>query len=91
MVNDASEIGALIRGYVIGHFSSTRKEATIEEESPLLENGIIDSLGVQEVIRYLEATFEITIFDEDMLFENFQSIAGMTAFVTNKLNSQLSA
>ena len=79
-----------IRQFIIKHFPLARKQSIIEDDSPLLDSGIIDSLGVLEVVSFIEKEFKIMISDEDLLHENFESIASMTAFVQNKINGQLS-
>jgi acyl carrier protein len=43
-------------------------------EGSLLEAGILDSLGLFQLIAFLEETFGVTIAPEDLLAENFQSV-----------------
>ena len=66
-----------------------RKQSIIEDDSPLLDSGIIDSLGVLDLVSFIEKEFKITIADEDLMAENFESIASMAAFVQIKGNGQL--
>jgi acyl carrier protein len=40
----------------------------------LLEAGILDSLGLFQLIAFLEESFGVTIAPEDLLAENFQSV-----------------
>ncbi len=50
-------------------------------DTNLFRDGIVDSLGVLELVRFLENRFEIAIEPGDMLLENFQSISAMRNFV----------
>ena len=47
----------------------------------LLGEGIIDSLGVLDIVGYLETEFRISIADDDLTPENFETIGRLTAFV----------
>jgi acyl carrier protein len=86
MTNKTEEISPRIRRFIIEHFPLARKEPPLEDESPLLNSGIIDSQGVLEVISFIEEEFKITISDEDLRPENFESIASMVTYVQSKRN-----
>ena len=51
---------------------------------PLLKNGLIDSLGILEVVTFLEREFGIVVSDEELLPENFESIGSLSKFVREK-------
>jgi acyl carrier protein len=56
------------------------------EDTSFLENGIIDSTGVLELIAFLEKTFGISIEDQEIVPENLDSIGRVAAYVHTKLN-----
>ena len=89
MVNETMDVGMRIRQFILKQFPLARKQSSIENESSLLESGIIDSLGVLDLVSFLEKEFKITICEEDLLADNFETIARMTAFVQSKGNGQL--
>jgi len=60
---------------------------TIGNEASLLENGIIDSTGVLELISFLEETYEIAIEDDEMIPENLDSINNINNFLKKKLSN----
>jgi acyl carrier protein len=74
------EIRAKIRAYVWEHFPAAR-ERQISDTDSLLDTGIIDSLGVLDVVAFLESAFELTIADDELEVEDFASIEALTAFV----------
>lgn len=73
-----------IRGYIKDNFLFGSEDARLEPEESLIENGVIDSTGVLELISFLEETFGIQVADEEMLPENLESIARMANFVARK-------
>jgi acyl carrier protein len=79
-VNAVSE---QIKSFIVQHFPLARSRQ-LRHDDPLLENGILDSLGVLELVTYLEEEFNISLSDEELVPENFQTIACLTAFVQKK-------
>ncbi len=60
---------------------------TLSDEASLLDQGIVDSTGVLEVVTFLETTFGVRIDDAELLPENLDSIARIVAFVERKRGS----
>jgi acyl carrier protein len=59
----------------------------LNDDTSFLEDGIIDSTGVLELITFLEDEFSITVDDEELIPENLDSINNVTVFVEKKLSS----
>ncbi len=78
-------IEAQIRKFIGDHFPLARR-AKLGSQDALLQNGIIDSLGVLDLVSFMEETFAIAVMDEELLPENFQTIERLTAFIVNKRN-----
>ena len=72
-----------IRQFLLGHFPLARQRG-IQYGDSLLDNGIVDSMGVLELVNFVELEFGITITDEELLPENFQSVLRVAAFVEAK-------
>lgn len=53
------------------------------ERDPLAEE-LLDSLGIEQLISYLEETFELRFDDGDLVLENFASLDVLTAFVDSR-------
>lgn len=58
--------------------------ASLAVDASLLEQGIVDSTGVLEVVSFLEAEFGIAVADEELLPENLDTIDRISAFVARK-------
>ena len=59
----------------------------LNDDTSFLEEGIIDSTGVLELVTFLEETFAITVDDEELIPENLDSISNVTVFVEKKTSS----
>lgn len=73
-----------IRRYVEATFLRTGAKLILRDEDWLMKKGIVDSLGVVELIKFLEAEFGVVIRDDDITEENLGSVAALTRFVIRK-------
>ena len=72
-----------IKSFLAQQFPATKN---VGNDAALLNNGLIDSLGILEVVTFLEKEFGITVADEDLLPENFGSVQNLSNFVQQKAN-----
>lgn len=56
-------------------------KANLSEDEDLLSTGILDSLGILQLVAYIEKTFGIQIPDEDVVYDNFKSINTLTSYL----------
>jgi len=57
------------------------KNAKLSDDEDLLSAGILDSLAILQLVAYIEDQFGIKVPDEDVVFENFQSINALTVYL----------
>ncbi len=50
-------------------------------EMDLIEEGVIDSMSLLRLVSFLEERFQIEVRDQDLVPENFRSLAAVEAFV----------
>lgn len=58
----------------------------LRDDTSFLEEGIVDSTGILELVTFLENTYGITIEDDELIPENLDSLKNVTAYVERKLN-----
>ena len=75
-----------IRAFIIDNFLFGDDDG-LQDETSFLEEGIIDSTGVLELVTFLEEEFEITIDDEELIPENLDSIDNVTGYLERKINN----
>jgi len=77
------EIGTEIRDFVVTNFLFGKGEDLSDDES-LLENGVIDSTGVLELVSYLQERFDMRIEDDEIVPANLDSIHNLVDYVSRK-------
>jgi acyl carrier protein len=83
----AMETRGKIKAFIIDNFLFG-DERGLENETSLLDAGIIDSTGVLELISYLEDHFNIHIEDNEVIPENLDSINQVAAFLKRKMGME---
>ncbi|MCD6225315.1 MAG: acyl carrier protein [Deltaproteobacteria bacterium] len=73
-----------IKEFIIENFLFGNDEG-LKDDTSFLEEGIIDSTGILELVNYLEEEFEISVDDEELIPENLDSINNVTAYLIKKL------
>ena len=58
------------------------KDIHLNDSDSLTQNGIIDSIGLLELIDYISETYSIEIPEDMLTPENFDSLQGITDLIT---------
>ncbi len=79
------EIKETIKGFIVSDFLKGSELTTLVDDASFLEEGIIDSVGVLELVAFLEKTFNFGVEDEEIVPDNLDSVDKLVAFVQSKL------
>ena len=75
-----------VRDFINENFLFGQGAEKLANDDSFLENGIIDSTGVLELVAFLEQTYPVTILDEELVPDNLDSINNLVRFIEGKLN-----
>lgn len=73
-----------LRSFIVETFLFGEDDPQLGVEASFLENGIVDSTGVLELVEFVESEFSIRVTDDELIPENFDSIQKLVAYVTRK-------
>ena len=73
-----------IRNYVLENYLFTDDDSALANDTSFLDEGIIDSTGILEVIAFIEEEFGIKVLDEEMVPENLDSVDNIVQYVARK-------
>lgn len=74
-------IVASIEAHIKKRYQVSQFDSGFQHDINLWEQGYLDSLGVTEVVEYLEHTFDVSIPESSLFDEQFGTIAGMARIV----------
>jgi len=83
----STTISERVRQVVFEKFPLAKKRG-VKDSDELLESGIVDSLGILDLVAVLEAEFGLTVSDEDLLPDNFRSIERIAQFASQRSGAE---
>lgn len=82
--NAGEDIRGRFRRHITANFVVPGGEGSLKDDASLLEEGIMDSTGVLDLVMFIEETFGIVVTDEELTPENLDSVDRLVAFVQKK-------
>ena len=79
---DEAAILARTRAYVTETFLYMRPGFELRDQDRLLQRGVIDSMGVMELLAFLRSEFGVVVADEDITETNLGSLADIARYVS---------
>lgn len=80
-----SDVARRVREFIVTNFAVPGEEASLlTDDLSLLDQRIVDSTGVLEIIGFIEREFAVQVAATEMLRDNLDSIDKITAFVARK-------
>jgi acyl carrier protein len=76
-----------VREFLINNFIFD-SSVQLGTEASLMENGVVDSTGILEVIMWVEQNFGIHVEDSEVLPENFDSIGNISRYAERKIGAK---
>jgi len=69
-----SELSDKIKEFIRTEVNPELQLAELGDDEPLIESGIIDSLGVLKIMSFLDETFGVDLGSEEIRLENFKDV-----------------
>ena len=79
-----AEIVNETRRYITDNFLYARPDRVVAEDEHLMERGIVDSMGMMELMDFLEERFGVQPADDEITEANFATLARIAGFVARK-------
>jgi acyl carrier protein len=70
--------------YVVEQFGRRRGKTSIGPEEDLIRSDIVDSLGLTELVAFVEQRFGVAIDDDDVVIANFRDIRSIERLIEDK-------
>ena len=81
---------SLIKDYISRELAGRPELLPLQNDTPLLETGILDSLALLRLLVFLEDNFGAQVDDFDIIPENFNTIDAICAYVRSQQKVQTS-
>ena len=79
-----TNIKTQIRAYVAENLLFSDNGIGLSDDESFLDAGIVDSMGVLELVTFVEERFSIEVPDEEIVPDNFDSVDKLAAFINRR-------
>jgi acyl carrier protein len=83
-MSESSDIRQAVRQFIVDNFLFG-EDGDLEDGTSFMDQGIIDSTGILELVGFVEQTWDIKVEDEDLVPANLDSIDNLLAFIQTRL------
>lgn len=73
-----------LRSFILENYLFTDDQAALDDNTSFLDSGILDSMGILELIDFLDDGFGIKVEGDELVPENLDSINSLLTFVDSK-------
>ncbi len=77
-------IDDLLRAYIADNILFSNEGYPYPDDASFLENGILDSTNILELVMFAEEEFGCSIEDREIIPDNFDSISKLSRFIVSK-------
>ncbi len=84
MMTESTTIEATLRQHLAREILFTGQTYPHSDTASFLENGIVDSMGVMQLVMFVEEHFGVSVNDADIVPDNFDSVARLAAYIRRK-------
>jgi len=83
-IKSVNQLKDKIRQFIVENFLFGQDNG-LKDDTSFLDEGIIDSTGILELVSFLEEEFSISVEDEELIPENLDSIMNVVAYLERKM------
>lgn len=80
------DVTTKLRKFIAENFLYMRPDFELSDDDSLLETGIVDSMGVMEVLAFLDEEFGVEVPDDDVTEENLGTVSSIVEYVARRRN-----
>ncbi len=77
-----------VRAFIRDNFLYSRPDEFLDDNASLMSAGIVDSMGVAEIIQFIEEEFALNLPDEDITEANLGSVNAIAAYIGRSASSR---
>ena len=81
---DLNSVKDELRQYILAQFLPGEKASNLHDDTPLRTSGIVDSMGMLQMVNFVEERFGIEVEAYEANVENFDRIEDIAAFIESK-------
>ena len=83
---EGSSLGIVdrLRQYIVEELAPGVAGAELTSEYPLIDRGVVDSLGVLRLMSFVEEAYGVEVSEQDLTYEHFRDLGSVARFVETR-------
>jgi acyl carrier protein len=81
-----SDIGSRVKGFIAEEIMFEDSASDLSDDTQLL-GGVLDSLGLMQLVSYIEEEFDVTVEDSEVTVDNFRTVADIERLISQKVSA----
>lgn len=81
MTTSSASIAEAVERFVRVEFQVSDRDPTFARDVNLFDGGFVDSIGLVQLISFLESTFNVAVDDEALMSDDFTTVDGISRVV----------
>ena len=81
------DVASRVKDFIKDEILFEDTDASLADDTPLL-NGIMDSLGLMQLVAFLEEEYDVEIDDADMTADHFRTVGDIEDLVNQKVGQK---
>ena len=90
-MNSEYQILTRVRAFLQDNLLYMRPDFVLADDDRLLQQGVVDSMGVLEVLNFIEDEFDVRARDDEISEANLGSLRAIARFVASKQTTSAAA
>lgn len=78
------EVRQKLRHFILENYLFTDDQSALKDDDSFLDGGILDSMGILELIEYLDEGLGIKVEGDELVPDNLDSINSLIKFISAK-------
>jgi len=79
------DVRANLRTFILENYLFTDDQAALADTDSFLDGGILDSMGILELIDHLDDSYSIKVEGDELVPDNLDSIDNLIKFIATKI------
>jgi len=79
------DIESALKKYIVTEIMHELDPSVLDNETALIEEGVIDSMSLIELVHFIEKHFLVTISEDELDIDNFKTVNALSDFIKKKM------
>lgn len=90
MLYDGKQLKSELRDFIVTNFMLSEDMRLFTDRDSFLKKGVIDSMGVMELLAFVQRRYQIRVEPAEAIPQNFDSLDHLTEFILKKTEGAIS-